>query len=250
MADEIRRISIPVPNDLLKEAEGLPKAASTSDSTIVSFQFTPQAVASILELQKDYVTFQKTQIENSREAIDKFRKICEMSVAFYEKLILLAGGSFALSLTFLGSLHRASGKDGSLRDMAELELAWGFLLVAILLCWLHNFVKNTAVDRAVAASVSYITSVNHTWASNLMTRTVGILKPAEAPGTTVSDIFVALGNLREAASKKALDSGAGFIKETTWHMKLAALAGGMRLLAIIIAFCLMILFAVNNATLL
>jgi hypothetical protein len=106
MTDEVRHVSIPIPNSLLKEAEALPKPA-TADATTVTLQLTPQAVASFLELDKDITSFQTTQVDDSRFAIEQFRKICEMSIAFHEKLILLAGGSFALSLTFLGSLQRS-----------------------------------------------------------------------------------------------------------------------------------------------
>ncbi len=106
------------------------------------------------------------------------------------------------------------------------------------------------MGRAVAAVLSYINSVNNARASNLMTRIVGIFKPAEAPGTTISDMFASVSNFREAASEKALDSGVEFVKGTTRSAKIAAWVGGMGLLAIVVAFCLMVLFAISNASLL
>jgi hypothetical protein len=58
--------------------------------------------ADIVELHKMWVQSRKEWATEFAAVFDRYGHLVEMRIAFFEKLILLAGGSFSLSLTFLG----------------------------------------------------------------------------------------------------------------------------------------------------
>src|SRR6266478_8910375 len=61
-----------------------------------------------------------------------------MRISFFEKLILLASGTFALSLTLLSSLHSHAMSARPLVGIRYLESAWVLMLVSVLFSGVHN----------------------------------------------------------------------------------------------------------------
>jgi ribosomal protein S10 len=66
----------------------------------VSIHISADGAKRIPELFEDLTHSRRLAVEEMHGAVDRALKVSEIRIAFYEKLILLAGGSFALSLTF------------------------------------------------------------------------------------------------------------------------------------------------------
>ncbi len=190
MSDEAQKVSVEIPSEVLKEVSAAvekAKASSTDNNTLVTLHFSWEAASSLVRLRENMTAFEESQVANSHTAVDRFIKTSEMRVAFYEKLILLAGGSFALSLTFLGSLHRAAAPSHPLAAMGRLETAWVLLLSCIVFSWLHNLHRYAAVDYITAANATFVSAMQHTWSSNLLSRAAALFRAAESPSIGLSD---------------------------------------------------------------
>jgi hypothetical protein len=253
MSNETQKVSVQIPTEVLKEVSAAVEKAKTTndDKTSVTLQFSPEAVNALTALRKDFVAFQEGQVAGSHAAADRFIKTSEMRIAFYEKLILLAGGSFALSLTFLGSLHRVALPTASpLLAMNRLKTAWVLLLVCIVFSWLHNLYRAAAVDHASAANATFVTSMQHTWTSYLLSRAAALFRNAESPSVGFSDGITLVAQSFEELSKKSKEAGSQRAVDLKRFYYVAGVLGSVALLSIIVAFSFMILFAVKNAALL
>jgi hypothetical protein len=111
----------------------------------------PGASRVILKGYEDLKATLDADLNESNRTVDRLIKVSELRNAFYEKIILLAGGSFALSLTFLTGLQRSMGHDSHVSARWCLELSWAFLLLCIFLSWLHNRHRITVVESTTAA---------------------------------------------------------------------------------------------------
>jgi hypothetical protein len=161
MSDDLQKISVQIPADTLKEISAeTDKVKAAEGKTLVTLQFSPETVDKLKTLREDITAFQQTQVTFSNAEVDRLIKTSEMRTGFYEKLILLAGGSFALSLAFLGYLHRATLHTSPLAAMARLKAAWILLLVCIVLSWLHNLHRYAAVERATLTNANLIASIH------------------------------------------------------------------------------------------
>ncbi len=252
MSDDVQKISIQIPSEVLKEAASVTEKAkaSTDGTTLVTMHFSPQTVNSLTKLRENMTAFEESQVTNSHMVIDRFIKTSELRTSFYEKLILLAGGSFALSLTFLGSLHRAALQGRPLAAMGRLEAAWILLLACIVFSWLHNLHRYTAVDHATSANAALVTAIHHTWASNLLSRAAALFRAAESPSVGFSDGVTMVAQSFRLLSQRTKESGGERIKDFKTHYHASAVLGGLALVSIIAAFALMIVFAIRNAVLL
>jgi hypothetical protein len=93
--------------------------------------------------------------------LERAFRLHENGASFYEKLILLDGGTIALSLTFLGVLI-AHTPDGHLPKQPFLWLvcpAWVLLLISICCCWyrivsFHNL-NGTLLQQMCALSSGF-----------------------------------------------------------------------------------------------
>jgi|SRR5208282_146254 len=194
MNDETRTVSVEVPAEILKTISTATKEAKTAPEarTLVTLQFSAEAVNKLTALTEDFAAFQQSLVSASHAVVDRLIKTNEMRISFYEKLILLAGGSFALSLTFVGTLHRLAPQGSPLAAVGRLKAAWILLLVCIVFSWLHNLYRCAAVDHATAANALLVTATQQSRASNLLTRGAGLLKAAESPSVGLSDGITSL----------------------------------------------------------
>jgi hypothetical protein len=112
MSDETKSVSMQVPTEIPSEISRLSEQAktasetTTAEKTVVTLRASPEQLKNLSELRKDLESFERSKLCETHAVTDRFIKTSELRISFYEKLILLAGGSFALSLTFLGSLQR------------------------------------------------------------------------------------------------------------------------------------------------
>jgi len=178
--DDPPDIPVQLPSEMVNRITEQAKE-STATGDPVTITFPAKNASQFTELRKDLEAYQRSQVEELHSVIETFIKISQLRIAFYEKLILLAGGSFALSLTFLGFFqqHEFGGRKVSLRS---LKWAWALLLISIVFSWLHNLYRCAEVDHLVATTVENIKAIQYGWISNLMTRTASLFRQgAESP---------------------------------------------------------------------
>jgi hypothetical protein len=253
MSDETARVPVQMSADVLKgiSTTNEQTKATLENGTAVTISFPPEFGSKFTELRKDFEAYQQSQVEEWRNATDRFIKVSEMRISFYEKLILLAGGSFALSLTFVGSLQRHALQGNILLAMGRLKWAWFLLLVCIVFSWLHNLYRCGAVDNLTASTARNIAAMQHTWASALMTRTSGLFKQGkESPPVGFGDAVARVGEQFGELSTKSRNDATEYVNTLRRLSLVSAILGGLALLSIITAFAFMVVFAIKNAGLL
>jgi hypothetical protein len=247
MSDE--KLTVKIPVELLASVSKPAQEAKTTDKAFVTLQFTREWASKFGSLRAELSALQELQVANSHAGVDRAIKTSELRISFYEKLILLAGGSFALSLTFLGYVHR-NAQATPLLAMGRFKTAWILLLVTIIFSWLHNLSRCAVVEHAVAASSAFITSVHNNSISDLFVRLAAMLKVAESPATGFSDGISDAAESIKQDGKKSLSDGSERVERFKRLYYVSSALGGIAVLSIVAAFILMIAFAIKNAALL
>src|SRR5438270_6558114 len=108
MNDENQMISVQIPAEIFKEISTVTEEAKSTlnSQDTITLQVSAQTVSKLTELRIDIESFQRSLVDEQNSRTNRYIRVSEMRIAFFEKLILLAGGSLALSLTFLASLQR------------------------------------------------------------------------------------------------------------------------------------------------
>jgi len=187
-------------------------------------------------------------LDETRHMADEFVRIAEMRISFSEKIILLASGTFALSVTFLGSLQRHSPSSGMAATWC-LKSAWVLILVCIFLSWLHNRHRSYFIESIIVAEVARARSYYENQKALLWQRAANAFKGVESPELSVSAFFDAVANTVQKSSvdaEKLRDRMADTARKT---MRTSNKLGDWAMLAIACAFVLMLVFAVKNASL-
>jgi hypothetical protein len=249
MGDENQKISIQVPAELLKEMSTFSEEAKAAldDKTLITLQLSPENVAKLTSLGKDIRALEQSEIEEWHANADRFTKSSELRISFHEKLILLAGGSFALSFTFLGSLQRHILQGTTLVAMARLKEAWVLLLLCIVFSWLHNLLRCTAIEQLIATTSTRVTAIHHSWASQLANRAAALFKGMESPTMGISEATSAAAKASMDLSKKSNKDASEYTVKLQRQSNYSAALAGLALLSIILAFAFMLVFAVDNA---
>lgn len=254
MSDEPKTISVQVPAELLKEiptSAGNVKAEDGGEKgPFVTLRVTPEQFRLLMALHKDFESFYQSQIADSRAGVDMLVRTSTMHLSFYEKLILLAGGSFALSLTFLVSLQRHALQGVPLVAMSRLKGAWGLLLLCIVSSWLHNLIRCRIVDSAMAAHATFATAMQHRFISTLLARAAGLFKAMESLTTVLGDSMALGSSVAHDMGEKIKKGGAEYVKQLKRFWMVSGILGGLGLLSIILALWFMVQFAMRNAGLL
>jgi hypothetical protein len=252
MSEDTQKIPVQISAETLRAiSEAKEKAANTAEAQgKVTLQLLQEALPKLTKLREDITALEESQVADSHRIADRFIKTSEMRISFFEKLILLSGGSFALSLTFLGSLHRAALQGKPLAAMGKLETAWILLLVCIVFSWFHNLHRTAAVDIAVAANSTFINAMQHKRMAQLLSRAAALFKPAETPSVGFSDGITMVAQALQQLSKQFQESGTDRAKDFKRYFYVSAVLGSLALLAILVAFSLLIEFAIKNAALL
>jgi hypothetical protein len=187
--------------------------------------------------------------DEARHIGDQFVKIAEMRISFFEKIILLAGGSFALSVTFLGSIQRHN-LASPIRSLWVIEGAWVLLFASISTSWLHNRHGGFFVESIIFAGAASRRSYYQNQRVLLWKRAASAFESVQSPGVDLSEFFQTLARISAESSAdadKIREQMVAAAKETTTT---ARKLGDYALLAIAFAFLLMLIFAVRNASLL
>lgn len=255
MDEELKTISMLIDADLFKQVKSLSpetKAASEGQVT-VTLQASTEQLKKLTELRQDMESYERSQVAEWHTATDRLIKTSELRISFYERLILVASGSFALSLTFMGSLQRHASQSPALTPLlatGRLKAAWILLLMCIVFSWLHNLYRYVTVDSLSALTATNVAVKQRTWEHNLVKRSAGLFKGMEASASLFSDLFLVVAEYCTQLSAKQKESLPGYAKDLKRYSSVSAVLGGLALLSIILAFSFMLVFAIRNVALL
>lgn len=169
-----------------------------------------------------------------------------MRISFFEKLILLASGTFALSLTLLSSLHSHATSGRPLVGVRYLEGAWILMLVSILFSWVHNLIRSSELEALFNSIVKGVTVGRFTALHNV-TKRMGNL--AQAHGKERAG-FDAMASQAQQSVVDAQSTFATFESKYKSLSRKGTYAGAVGLLALVAAFTLLLVFALMNSSLL
>ena len=106
----------------------------TQEQQTATIHIPGEQVGKVAPLYEEWSRVRDTTLEEAHQSVDRAIKLTEVRTSFFEKLILLATGSFALSLTFLGTLHRHTEQGSPLAALGCLKAASRVDIHKMLLC--------------------------------------------------------------------------------------------------------------------
>jgi len=247
------KTTVPAPPEPVKKDSSatIEKGGTTSsqDSGKINYEFPPEAVESLTKLSEDFDTFEDARVADLDKINERFIKTSEMRISFHDKLMLLCGGSFALSLTFLSSLHRASSQP--LKSMKAVEWAWVLLLVSIVFSWLHNIARSAAVEQYAIVNSTVVGGRLIRRLSKLLGLAGSVFgKAIETPKVGLSGTFTKLAEMLVGEVKSIYERTGKHTDASNRMSKIAGACGALAVLAVLVSFTLLIVFAIKNATLL
>jgi hypothetical protein len=202
--------------------------------------------SSISALAKEMRRYQETDAKEGLRRADTVTGIIEKRVDFFDKLILLAGGSFALSLTFVFSLSKHDLQNAGIQGIGYLKAGWALMLLSIVLSWIHNWYCYTAGWRFQVLGWSHLTSIRQEGSARLMSRASKTLEGVTAADLNLGEFFDLVSTVGQKESKKAQDSVQENLSQAKIVLVRASRLGNVAFLAVILAFIFLLIFAVKN----
>lgn len=204
-----------------------------------------QAIADVV---RGVGEMRRARFENFRAVVEQCIKINENGASYYEKLLLLDGGTIALSLTLLGALttRTTGGHVPRIAFFCCVCPAWALLLTSIFCCRrlmasFHNINRSLVEQVSLVHSSDLATELSHL--SNKLSKNLdGEIRLEEE----THDISWFFGGLSTLLSREA-EEGRNKISELTQRAarveirKAAKIATGSTFLALI----LLCIFAVR-----
>src|SRR5208282_759104 len=117
-------------------------------------------IPGILSLGEEWSRSREATVEEMHRSFDGFIKMIERRIAFFDRLILLAGGSFALSLTLVSTLHKTA-QNADFVSAGCLKAAWVLMLVCIIFSWIHNWYRVTVAERVYLMGQKRVSAFQH-----------------------------------------------------------------------------------------
>lgn len=121
-----------------------------SSSNSVPFFIRDEAKAK--EFFRDYEEFQKFQMHSAANLYEKAFALANSGTALYEKVVLLNGAAFALSVTFLGALATrfTAIHTESKPHLWIIAISWCLLIVSTYSCYRTIVDRHSAMHRMLA----------------------------------------------------------------------------------------------------
>ena len=220
------------------------------ENTKVNVHIPADRVPGILALHQEWSRDREATIQEMHHGLDGAIKTIERRIAFFDKLILLAGGSFALSLTFVSTLHKSQAQNASFVSVWCLKAAWVFMLLCILLSWIHNWYRCRAAERLLFAAQDRISPFQHQVNAEFSGRGSALFEGVTAAELNLGEVFDALKTLSVAEATKAENSVEQMRKGAIAVLVKATWIGNLAFLCVMVSFVLLLVFAVRNVTLL
>lgn len=216
----------------------------------VKVQIPGNRVPGILSLYQEWARSREATIEEMRCGLDGAIKTIERRIAFFDRLILLAGGSFALSLTFVSTLHKSQAPNVNFVSVGCLKGAWVFMLLCIVLSWIHNWYRCTAADRLLFAAQGRISSFQHQVNAEFAGRGSALFEGIMAEDVNFGEFFSLLKSYYVSEAKKAESSVEQTRQDAIAVLVKATRIGNAAFLCVVVSFVLLLVFALRNVALL
>jgi hypothetical protein len=176
----------------------------------------------------EYVKSREELFESATKLYDMTSRSVEMRMAFFEKLVLVAAGSFALTFTFLSYLRGHLAPGNVIQGLGYLKVGWGMMLICILSAGLHNVHQNNRLDKF----------------SDLISSVIIFSRKAE--------VFKAVSKLNVKTDAMDPDKTITKLNDLTDQMavssRYARAVGSVSILSIAIAFVMLFIFALKNVS--
>jgi hypothetical protein len=147
------------------------------------------------KLNAEWLALRDSTFKDMHEFTDSLKSTYGMRISFFEKLILLSSGTFALSLTLLGSLHGHAPSAKPLVGSRYLESAWVLMLVSILFSWAHNLIRSAELETLFSSIVKGVT-VGRFSALHNVTKRMGSLAQAHDKDKAGFDLMASQAQTR------------------------------------------------------
>jgi len=216
----------------------------------VPIQIPMEQATKAIPLYDEWSRARDALLEENRKIVDYAIRTTEMRTGFYDKLALLAAGSFALSLTFVASLHKHASQELPLAALGSLKAGWVLMLVCILLSWYHNLYRCASVERLSIAGLQTLVGSRFVVTQTFMSRASSVFKDVKAEDVNLGEFFELGAAHMKQLSKDSVEQVEKFVKDATRISRHADTLGSLALLSLIVAFILLIRFAIKNIGLL
>jgi small-conductance mechanosensitive channel len=213
----------------------------------VNVQIPASRVPGILSLYQEWSRGREATIEEMHRGLDGAIQAIERRIAFFDRLILLAGGSFALSLTFVSTLHKAPAQNVHYVSVGCLKAAWVSMLLCIVFSWIHNWYRCTGAENVYFAAQQRVSSFQHQVNAGFADRASGLFEGVTAEDVNFGEFFALLKSYYRSESEKA-DSGVEQTRKDAMAVLVRATwIGNLALLSVVVSFVLLLVFALRNS---
>jgi hypothetical protein len=255
MSTENEAVPLTIPEGATKSLRDLQKTLGVESSVsqenkTVQIPINLAAAKSAPKLKDEMEAASREELDEIHHMANRCEKIVEMSIAFHERLLLIAVGSIAFTLTFLAYLRRSDLHGSPIRGVGLLYSAWLFLLLCVVLSWIHNLARSKSlvgIFSLESAKASVL--VNHK-RHLIMERTKKIFENSKTPEIDLGQFFTDVSAFFKAQSDKSVKSLDECLESFKRAERKALRMGGLGWLCIIIAFVLLMIFTLKNLALL
>jgi hypothetical protein len=213
----------------------------TEENAKVNVQIPANRVQGIISLYREWTHSREATIEEMHRELEGATKMIERRINFFDRLILLAGGSFALSLTFLSTLHKPS-----LQNVGCLKVAWVFMLLCIVFSGIHNWYRCAAAERVFLGVQRRASSFRHQVNARFAARGSGLWEGVTAADVNFGEFFDLLKSYWKSESDKAESEAEQTRKELIATLVKAIWIGNVAILCLVVSFVLLLAFALRN----
>jgi len=212
----------------------------------VNVRIPGERVPGLLSLYQEWSRSRQETVDEMHRTLDGAIKIIERRIAFFDRLILLAGGTFALSLTFVSTLHKAQGQNANFVSVWSLKAAWILMLFCIVLSWLHNWYRVAEAERIYLVGQKRVTGFQHEVNAGFANRGSSLFEGVTAEDVDFGEFYNLLKSYFKSESEKAISSVGQTFKDTKAASVRAIWLGNLALLCVVVSFVLLLVFALRN----
>ncbi len=255
MSTENKEVPLTLSEGAVKGLHEAQKAMGTEpgeslENKPVQISINPVAAQSAPKLKDELEATAREELDELHHLSDRCEKLVEMSITFHERLLLIAVGSFAFTLTFLAYLRRSDLHGSPIHGIGLLYLAWVFLLLCVVLSWIHNLARASSlvgIFSLEGAKASVL--INHK-RHLIMERMKKIFENSKTPEIDLGQFFSDVSVFFKSAGDESLKSFDNCLERFNHAERTALKMGGLGSLCIIISFVLLMIFTLKNLALL
>jgi hypothetical protein len=220
----------------------------------------PQAFIHSFDLQKvkdvyaNLIRRQEADLTDTEAAVERIRANQIARVSFFEKLIVLDTGTFALTISFLSILGSHSG--ASQIRLSLLYVGWFSILMSVALAAIHNWISLIKVDNDTHIITRMFSSFRNDLKAQHAAQYAKIFqgRVTDEDGSEVLDLgllFNAMASVippqyRAAANKDRTEAEEAQKRSTAGH-RITGWSGRLAILTSFIALLIFLIWTMQNS---